>query len=339
MPKTTFSYAPAIYDNPPDAAAALPAQKAAMTAIHNGLLAIGLVQLSDTGQLDIDTMPAVSTNGYTENVAGFRLYEMVDDLTPTLRVIIKVEFCRPSIGYYGSAHYCEVMLNIYVGHATDGAGAFVGNSIKVSRQVVATSSSRLTPIPASIQSYMCVKDHSIMLAVGVGLFAINTTPATPVIAGFAVIARTRDANGVADGRGVVAFGSANDAAITSWDHRMAMSLSVPSAGINMVNIKDSPALMGAYLPMASVGGAPQIQFPLAAVPKIYPFTPMGMYPSGGALSVGDIVELNVDGDIRQYVVIGMTTIWPSTSGPSVSVNGRSAGDIFYGSGVCLLYEA
>lgn len=337
MPKTTFSYAPAFYGNPSSGAAALPAQKAAMTAIHNGLLAIGLVQLSDTGQLDIDTMPAVSTNSSTENVAGFRLYEMVDDLTPTLRVIIKVEFCRPPIGHT-LAQYCEVMLNIYVGHATDGAGAFVGKSINVSRQVAATTSSRLTPIPASIQSYMCVKDHSIMLAVGVGLFAINTVPATPVIAGFAVIARTRDANGVADGRGVVAFGPANDAEITIWSHRMTMSISVPSAGINMANIKDSPVIMGAYLPMASVGGAPQIQFPLAAVPKIYPFTPMGLYPSGGALSVGDIVELNVDGDIRQYVAIGMTTIWPSTSGPIVSVNGRSADNIFYDSGVCLLYE-
>ena len=337
MPKINFSYAPAFYGNPASAAAALPVQKAAMTAIHNGLLAIGLVQLSDTGQLNIDTMPAVSTSTSTENVAGFRLYEMVDDLTPTLRVIIKVEFCRPPIGHT-LPQYCEVMLNIYVGHATDGAGAFVGNSINASRQVAATTSSRLTPIPASIQSYMCVKDHSIMLAVGVGLFAINTVPATPVIAGFAVIARTRDANGVADGRGVVAFGPANDAAITSWSHRMTMSISVPSAGINMVNIKDSPVIMGAYLPTASVGGAPQIQFPLAAVPKIYPFTPMGMYPSGGALSVGDIVELNVDGDIRQYVAIGMTTIWPSTSGPIVSVNGRSAGNIFYDSGVCLLYE-
>ena len=336
MPKTTFSYAPAYYGNPSSGAAALPAQKAAMTAIHNGLLAIGLTQLSDTGQLDIDAMPAMTTPGLVENVAGFRLYEMVDDLTPTLRVIIKVEFCRPPIGH-SNPQFAEVMLNISVGHNTDGAGNFVGGSVLVSKQVQATSSSTPARAP-SVQSFMCVKDHTILLAVGLSIVVVNTAPSTPIIAGFAVIGRTRDADGLADGRGVVGFGSADDAALTTLDHRMVMSLSVPSAGIAMKNIKDSPGLMGAYLSMASVSGAPQVQFPMAAVPRMYPFTQMGMIPVGGALSVGDIIELDVDGAVRQYVALSPFNIWPSLIGPTVSINGRSASSVFFDCGFSMLYE-
>ncbi len=336
MPKTTFSYAPAFYGNPATGAAALPAQKAAMTAIHNGLLAIGLTQLSDTGQLDIDAMPAMTTSGLTENVAGFRLYEMVDDLTPTLRVIIKVEFCRPPLGHT-LPQYAEVMLNISVGHNTDGAGAFVGGSVVVSRQALSTSSSMPARAP-SVQSFMCVKDHTILLAVGLSLGQVSTVPPTPIIAGFAVIGRTRDADGLADGRGVVGFGSADDAAITILDHRMVMSLSVPSASIAVKNIKDSPGLMGAYLAMASVSGAPQVQFPMAAVPRMYPFTQLGMTQVGGALSVGDIIELDVDGAVRQYVALGSFNIWPNVIGPTISINGRTANNLFFDCGFSMLYE-
>lgn len=336
MPKTTFSYAPAYYGNPSSGAAALPAQKAAMTAIHNGLLAIGLTQLSDTGQLDIDAMPAMTTTGTAENVAGFRLYEMVDELTPTLRVIIKVEFCRPPIGH-SNAQFAEVMLNISVGHGTDGAGNFVGGSVVVSKQVLSTTSSAPGCAP-SVQSFMCVKDHTILLAVGLSIAVVNTLPSTPIIAGFAVIGRTRDADGLADGRGVVGFGAADDGYITQLDRRMVMSLSVPSAGIAVKNIKDSPGLMGAYLAMASVSGAPQVQFPMAAVPRMYPFTQLGMVPVGGALSAGDIIELNVDGAVRQYVALSPFNIWPSVTGPTVSINGRSASDMFFGCGFSMLYE-
>lgn len=337
MPKTTFSYAPAYYGNPSSGAAALPAQKAAMQAIHNGLIATGLVQLSDTGQLDIDALPVNASSGPAQLLAGYRIYEMVDDLTPTLRVVIKVEFYRCNVGQL-AAQFFEVMVVVTVGHATDGAGAFVGPSIQAGVQTLTTSSSRLTP-PALVPSYMCWKDHTFLMAVGIGFAQINATTGKPVMAGFAVISRTRDANGVADGRGVVCYGCQEAINLTQFNRRLRSSVSIPSMSLAVQSIPDLTGFSGAYFGMASVGGAPQVQFPLAAVPKIYPFTSLGMVRGGSGFSAGDIAQLDIDGATREFICLGDVSLYPSVVGPTTIVEATyGTGDVFYGVGLLMLYE-
>ncbi len=337
MPKTAFSYQPANYGSPASGAAVLPAQKAAMLAIHNGLIAIGLVQLSDTGQLDIDALPVNTTNGPLQILAGYRLYEMVDELTPSLRVILKVEFYRCNIGQV-MAQYFEVMINVTVGHSTDGAGNFVGQSIQAGFQTFTSSSSRFAP-PISVPSYMCVKDHTILMAVGIGFAQINTTNAKAMMAGFAVVARTRDSDGVADARGVVCYGSQGTVGSTTYNKRLTNSVSIPSMAISVVRADDLVGFCGAYMPMSSVGGAPQVQFPLAAVPKIYPFTRLGIYRGGSGLSFGDTLQLDVDGDTREFVVLGDVSLYPSVTGPTATVDPvYGAIDMFVNTGLCMLYE-
>lgn len=336
MPKTTFSYSPVLAGAPASGAAALPAQKAAMQAMHTGLLAVGLTQLSDTGQLDIDAMAAYTTSGAAMVLAGYRIYEMVDSLTPTLRVIIKVEFYRSNMGH-SLPQYFETQFNITVGHATDGAGNFVGNSVQAGLQSMQVTNTRITP-PATVPSFICVKDHTLMIAVGVGYSQINTSGSAPICAGFAVIGRTRDSSGVADGRGVICYGAHSVNASTSFDRRMSTSVSIPSSSIQISNIHDLTPMAGAYMSMASVAGAPQIQFPMAAVPKIYPFTQLGYYPNGGSLSVADIVQLDIDGAVREYVALGAISVFPNIVGPTVSIGSRAANSMFFEAGVCLLYE-
>lgn len=101
-----------------------------ITDFHGLMLSAGLVQTSDTGQLDINSISAINN---TLVPYGFKLYELLDSQSSNLRLLIKVEFCGHSWGNasgvgYGPATY------ISVGSTTDGAGNFTG-LCKTARQI------------------------------------------------------------------------------------------------------------------------------------------------------------------------------------------------------------
>jgi hypothetical protein len=85
-------------------------------AVHDGLIAAGLVQTADTGQINFAT---VTKAGGTASVQGSAIYRFDDALQATLPIFIKV-------GYGSSSTHDRPGLWIEVGTTTNGAGVIGG---------------------------------------------------------------------------------------------------------------------------------------------------------------------------------------------------------------------
>ncbi len=85
---------------------------------HNNLIAAGLVQTADTGQVVSVSGSAVTTS--TNTSYGYRVYELNDAFSSVVPVYIRLEF--RSLSAVSSAGSRSMQLVVGVGFATDGAG-------------------------------------------------------------------------------------------------------------------------------------------------------------------------------------------------------------------------
>lgn len=95
--------------------------RAWITAVHDALIAVGLVQTADTGQLDIAT---INKPGSGASVAGYRIYRFNDALQATAPIFIKVQFGTASTA-------TRAGLWFEVGTSTNGAGTIGGQKTAV----------------------------------------------------------------------------------------------------------------------------------------------------------------------------------------------------------------
>jgi hypothetical protein len=102
-----------------------------VTHIHNTFL-LGWVNTSDTGQLDISTLPSLGLSSIS--YSGYKIYRMNDSLQATYPVYVKVEYGN---GYQGL--YCPG-LRVSFGTGSDGAGNLTGylNTITISPFIIIT---------------------------------------------------------------------------------------------------------------------------------------------------------------------------------------------------------
>lgn len=105
----------------------LPAWKLICNDIHDNLLLAGLIQTTDTGQLDID---AVSVLPADDTYAGYRMYRFNDPLQTTYPILIRLDF---GCGIEGLANDSgswmrtrTLKLKFQVGSNTLGDGQFLG---------------------------------------------------------------------------------------------------------------------------------------------------------------------------------------------------------------------
>lgn len=87
-----------------------------VSGIDAALVACGLVNTADTGQLD----PATALKPVAAGVAGYRIYRFADSLQATMPIFIKVSF-----GALGSG-VTTPRLVVQIGTATNGAGVLTG---------------------------------------------------------------------------------------------------------------------------------------------------------------------------------------------------------------------
>ena len=85
------------------------------TALHDALIAAGLVQTTDTGQVDLTTAVKPGTSAY----AGYRVYRFADTLQATAAVFVKIEFGTGTTATHAA-------IRVQVGTATNGAGTLAG---------------------------------------------------------------------------------------------------------------------------------------------------------------------------------------------------------------------
>lgn len=92
--------------------------------LHNEMLASGLVQTADIGQIDIATdafaIPSGGSAWY-----GYKIYSLNDGLSPSVYLKIRYGIASSS---YNSAGRCPFMIGVSIGFSTDGAGNLIGGT-------------------------------------------------------------------------------------------------------------------------------------------------------------------------------------------------------------------
>lgn len=154
MTHTTFSHPG------PGAAQTITTFKQWAEALHNALLAIGMVQTADTGQINfasIVTLPTADTN------AGYGIYELNDSLSGTHPIYLKVNY---SVGQSSTAEP-----GFQFGTGTNGAGTLTGvfGSQRSVYNAGTTGSSTTDSIFCKVDGYLLIwmfKDMTVNEAQG-----------------------------------------------------------------------------------------------------------------------------------------------------------------------------
>lgn len=104
----------------------LPSWKTLCQELSDKMVACGLIQTSDTGQLNISGVSAVGDDG---TFAGFRIYSFDDSLQATAPIFIRVDFGWGMEGMYTyprSLRSKTPRIKMTVGTGTNGAGTLTG---------------------------------------------------------------------------------------------------------------------------------------------------------------------------------------------------------------------
>jgi hypothetical protein len=114
--------------------------------------AVGLVQASDTGQINSSTATRPAS---TNTTAGYEVWKFNDTLQATAPVYIKIE--------YGVGATTSIFsLWITVGTGSNGSGTLTGTALSTRRQCTSNSSTGFNTA-AVYTSYLCYKDGSLGL--------------------------------------------------------------------------------------------------------------------------------------------------------------------------------
>lgn len=139
-----------------DTAAAMGADRQAIfQELHDALIAIGLVQTSDTGQLADFSGVTSDIPGRTDVYYGFRIYRFNDSLQSESPVFLRVQFeCRGGTSAYS---WDIPNFGLRIGSGTDGAGNLINASTIRRAPNYRASSSSGTPssmaYTGNLQSY------------------------------------------------------------------------------------------------------------------------------------------------------------------------------------------
>ncbi|ENX57653.1 MULTISPECIES: hypothetical protein [Acinetobacter] len=169
---------------------------------HDAMIAVGCIQTSDTGQLDISSI-AEPTAG-TNYVLGYRVYEINDSLSSTYPIYIKIVFA-PRRMSNSSGEQASPGGYIQVGFSTDGAGNIVGPILCDNYTFNSYTSASLTVAYFSnCLSAACKSNGYLFLAIGLGgTFLNNGSGSANSTSFFLYLKRTVDSNGAPDGNGCV----------------------------------------------------------------------------------------------------------------------------------------
>ena len=114
-------------------------------AFHNALIAVGLVQTSDTGQISfasITTLPAAGI------LVGYGIYRFNDTMQSSAPLFLRVE--------YRTISNSRGRLDIVVGSATDGAGNLTPFGATISASTSGTSGSTVPTFVAAGDGYLTI---------------------------------------------------------------------------------------------------------------------------------------------------------------------------------------
>lgn len=127
--------------------------------LHDALLAVGLTQTADTGQLDLTTAPALLNA--SNATFGYTVYQWTDAYQSTYPLYMRIEWKTASAG--------TTVLNqipfpvITIGTGTNGSGAITGTKTLTTPTSLSSSTSVATDTTAR-PNYVCFYDGSLAIA-------------------------------------------------------------------------------------------------------------------------------------------------------------------------------
>lgn len=166
------------------------------------VIAAGLVQTSDTGQVNTATVtrPGTNTN------AGYAIFRFNDTQQGTAPIFLRIDFGT------GTAVAIPRM-QITVGPATNGAGTLTGTALTTARTITGTGT--ISSTVTSFQSYACHTEGFFGIAWKMGPVAGSTS--TPYAC--FLLSRSCSASGVPDARGAVCmWASGATSAYTAYQY-------------------------------------------------------------------------------------------------------------------------
>ena len=267
--------------------------KSWLQALHDNIVSAGLVQTSDTGQIDIANISAVPA---AEQYAGYLVYRFNDSLSASRPVIVKF---RPYCGYYGTTETPFVgNLAVSIGFATDGAGNIVlqqsgeFNYFNNSNYAVRTINAVATP------SYAIHSEGRFALCFGVNAY-YGTYYYGPAL--FLDVTRTLDGNGLPSTEGVIV--TRNQVPYTGLSDAPG---TVIQKGLLNTSMGAWNALLSPWaggIAAATAGGSVQMQRTYRLTPSLAVDPSLALY-WGSSVTTEDEFDLSVDGIQRHYIAIG-----------------------------------
>lgn len=225
-----------------------------VTALHNAINGLGLVQTADTGQIN----PATVTRPGTSTFAGYEIWRFDDSLQSTKPVFLKLE--------YGIATVADrPALAITVGTGSNGSGTLTGQ-IGARRTLLPTASKTAT---TTLPTFVSGTSSRLTLAA-------NQDAAANQFGMVIDVERTKDASGAETSHGIVFFTAltANFAVqVVPFSGSVAADPGI-SAGASFID----PRTQGLSTFGADVGICPLIVFagqPLFALVHVYKAADLG----------------------------------------------------------------
>lgn len=268
--------------------------KAWIQALHNNLIACGLVQTSDTGQLDIAGIAALPAAGA---FFGSLLYKFSDSLATSKPVIIKFQ---PGIGSFGGAN--SPMLQAQVGFATDGAGAITGVNSAVFNAFNNGGGNQRAEVTTETPSYAVHGEGYFGLCLNLNSFSSSINAFCSI---YLTVMRTQNSSGVptTDGVSIARNAAGYDSGSTVAGNIAPRAMKALLTTSMSTWRQDMQAWIGGA-DAASYLGNTQLQRAYRLAPALVPDPSMALYWATSIVT-GDEFDLTIDGITRHYIALGI----------------------------------
>lgn len=284
------------------------AAKLWIQALHDNLIACGLVQTNDINQLDPTMISAIPATG---SYFGYLIYQFNDTLASEKPVLIKI---APYVGSFGGSATGSVEFT--VGHVTDGLGNFMGANTSSFNYFNNTGGSAANKDSAKTPCYVIHGEGYFALCLHNG--SIYNSGRRMAL-GFLSITRTLDQSGNATTDGVIVRrnGSAyNNTTVKGPADLIVAKMLLTSTPLGW-NQRLTPFVGGADA--ASAEGRLQVQRTYILTPEVAADAALVMY-WGDTIPTASEFSLLVDGVTRQYKALGNSVGMVADSANADGVN-------------------
>lgn len=269
-----------------------------ITSFFNNLAACGLVQTSDTGQLDPSTIAAVPAAG---SYFGYRVYRFNDTQQSNKPVFLRF---APYVGSYGGANCGGVAVTI--GFATDGAGNITGANTGLLNFFNGTAGSQRTETATATPCYAVHGEGYFGLCLH--LARCNSSYAQNSML-FLTVTRPLNSSNAPTADGIIvslpkAAYSTNTNSNSAATIDLLLRTAYLSSAMGTFNSQLTPFVGGQDA--AAAGGNTQIQRTFYLAPAVKPNPALALY-WGTSMPVGDQFDVAVDGVTRTYITLGTNT--------------------------------